>query len=376
MSEESSQERTEDPTQKRRDDAKEQGKVARSKELNMAIVMMAGSAGVLLFGGDMMRRIAAVATVNFQFTRAEIFEPNLLFKHINDGILQMIYSLLPFFLVVILAALAGPILLSGWSFSIKSLSPKAERLSPLKGLKRIFALRALIELLKTLIKFFVILIAGGLIIYTQLPKFMSLGYGDIMTSLSTSLSILAWSYLGLSATLLLIAGIDIPFQLWEHMQSLKMSKQEIRDEYKESEGRPEVKGHIRHMQREIAKQRMMEEVPKADVIITNPTHYAIALKYEEHGTRAPVVVAKGKDLVALQIRGIANHHEISIIESPKLARAIFYSTKLNHEIPQGLYVAVAQVLAYVYQLKRYKKTGQNKPKELGEVPIPETLLHD
>lgn len=258
---------------------------------------------------------------------------------------------------------------------MESLQPKFSRLSLLKGLKRMISLKGLVEMIKSLLKFLLVASIAILVLKMQIPVLLSLADYPLAGALGTGMGLVIKSFLIMSASLILIAAVDVPFQLYEHKKQLKMTKQEVKDEFKETEGKPEVKSLIRRTQQEIAKRRMMAEVPKANVVLTNPTHYAVALRYQQHGNRAPIVVAKGKNLIALQINRVALSHRIPILSVPPLARALYYSTDLNAEIPRGLYVAVAQVLAYIFQLKD-KQNYQRKPEVLQNLPIPDELKRD
>lgn len=374
MAEESSQERTEEATPKRKQDAKEKGQAARSKELNTSIVMLAGSAGLLMYGQSLCKQLLAMGREALYFEHKFIFDDHYIFNLSIDLLGKVIFALAPLLAVLLIASLLGPVMLAGWAINLKSIQPKFERINPLKGLKRIFALRGLVELLKALLKFIMIACVGGTIIWSQMPKLMSLGYTNDMQTVTNGVSLMAWLFLAVSTTLLVVAAVDVPYQVWEHLKQLRMTKQEIRDEHKEMEGKPEVKGQIRRAQQEMANQRMVTEVPKADVIITNPTHYAVALKYDEGSGGAPRVIASGRDYLALQIRTIASQNRVAIVEAPPLARALYHTTKVGEEIPHGLYVAVAQVLAYVYQLKKPRQPGEPRRK-LPKLTIPDDMQY-
>jgi flagellar biosynthetic protein FlhB len=288
---------------------------------------------------------------------------------------EALWGIAPLMAAIFLAALAGPVALGGWTFSIDAMAFKGERLSPLKGFKRMLGANAAMELAKAIGKFAVVSLVAWWTLSALFPQFLSLGELTVERAMATGLSLVSLAFLGVSASLLLIAAIDVPYQLWSYGKQLKMTRQEIKDEYKETEGRPEVKSKIRQIQREMAQRRMMAEVPQADVVITNPEHYSVALKYEDFGDRAPVVVAKGTDLVALKIREIAAAHDVAIVPAPPLARSLYHTTELGEEIPRGLYLAVAQVLAYVYQLKTYRRAGQAKPRLNDDLPIPDDLRY-
>ncbi|MNE08425.1 Flagellar biosynthetic protein FlhB [compost metagenome] len=282
----------------------------------------------------------------------------------------------PVLLVLLIAAIIGPVSLGGFLFSSSSLAPKFSRMNPLSGIKRMFSVNALSELLKALAKFFMILIVALTVLSADRDDLLAIANEPLEQAIIHSVQVVGWSALWMAAGLLIIAAVDVPIQLWQAHKKLLMTKQEVRDEYKDSEGKPEVKQRIRQLQREASQRRMMAAIPEADVIITNPTHYAVALKYDPEKGAAPLLLAKGADFIALKIREIANEHKIQVLESPALARSIYYSTELEEEIPAGLYLAVAQVLAYVYQIRQYR-AGKGKPPEpLKDLPIPPDLRRD
>lgn len=369
------QERSEDASQKRLDEAREKGQIPRSREFNTMVMMVAGSLSLYLMGDDLMRDFANMLSDGLTLDRKMIFDRFGLI----DGIARMFKAaasmLAPFLLVSVVAAIFSSVAIGGWSFSPKAMAFKPEKLNPISGLKRIFALRGVVELLKALAKFMLVGGVAVLLMQRLRDDILGLGYQETGAALGHSGEILVSSFLILSLVLILIAAVDIPFQLWDHAQNMKMTKQEVRDEYKDTEGKPEVKSRVRQMQREIAQRRMMEAVPDADVIITNPTHYAVALKYDGVGMRAPRVVAKGKNLIAAQIRNRATEHNVPIFTAPPLARAIFFSTELEQEIPAGLYFAVAQVLAYIYQLKTAYSGAGYAPEVPSELTVPDEYFH-
>ncbi|MEC9314633.1 MAG: flagellar type III secretion system protein FlhB, partial [Pseudomonadota bacterium] len=282
-----------------------------------------------------------------------------------------------FLAVTLVAALAAPALIGGWNFSGQAMAPKGERMSPLKGLKRIFGPQGLIELAKALGKFILVGAISTAILWGIRDQLLTLGRQEVEVAMAELGYLTLWVFLAITASLILIAVVDVPFQLWNHTRQLRMTKQEVKDEMKDSEGNPEVKGRIRRMQVQMSQQRMMQDIPSADVVITNPTHYAVALKYDQTKSGAPVVVAKGADLISQQIRMVAEHNEVPILSAPPLTRAVYYSTEIGDEIPSGLYIAVAQVLAFVFQLRRYRKQGGNKPHlNTEDLPIPDDLRRD
>ncbi|MCU7852650.1 MAG: flagellar type III secretion system protein FlhB [Candidatus Thiodiazotropha sp. (ex Monitilora ramsayi)] len=370
------QEKTEQPTAKRLDDAKRKGQVPRSRELNTMMVTMIGVISLVVMSKSLGNSLSEMMSQRFVLTREEIFDVNSMFIHLGEGIAQIFLSLTPFFLMVIVAAIFSSIALGGFSISAEALTPKLDKLSPLKGLKRVFSARGLVELVKAMAKF---LLIGGitvLLLYTSLDKFLSLHAMDMNQAIDRLNGLIGWSVILMTSTLIIIAAIDVPFQLWEHKRQLKMTRQELRDEMKETEGKPEVKGRIRQLQREMAQRRMMEEVPKADVIVTNPTHFAVALKYDPEHMHAPKLLAKGADLVAMNIRQVAKESRVPLVESPVLARAIYYHTELDAFIPAGLYMAVARLLAYVFQLRAYRTEGGDRPELPDDLQVPDEFRHD
>ncbi len=370
-----SQERTEQPTPKRLREAKEKGQVPRSKELGTAAVLLASAATFLFYGQILVFGLSEVMREGFSLERAVIFDTAYLSVVLADTFERAMILLVPIVLVLIAVTLLAPLSIGGWSLSADAMSWKGERINPLSGLKRIFSARGLMELAKALAKFVLITTVAVTWIYLKSAEFLSLGIASLEISLAHAASLIAWSFLIVSASVILIAAVDVPFQLWEHTRQLKMTFQEVKDELKETDGNPEVKGKIRQLQREIAQRRMMEEVPKADVIVTNPTHYSVALKYDQSGSGAPVVIAKGLDLIALRIRTIADAHRVPMVEAPPLARALYHSAEIGDEVPEALYVAVAQVLAYVYQLNDFMRRGTGQHPELPEVTVPDEYTY-
>lgn len=369
------QERSEDASQKRLDEAREKGQIPRSREFNTMVMMVAGSLSLFLMGDDLMRDFVKMMQDGLTLDRKIIFDRFGLIEGLAHMFKEAAMMLAPFMLVSVVAAIVSSVAIGGWSFSPKAMAFKPEKLNPISGLKRIFALRGVVELLKALAKFLLVGTVAVLLMQRLRDDILGLGYQETVAALGHSGEILVLSFLILSLVLILIAAVDIPFQLWDHAQNMKMTKQEVRDEYKDTEGKPEVKSRVRQMQREIAQRRMMEAVPDADVIITNPTHYAVALKYDGVNMRAPRVVAKGKNLIAAQIRSRATEHNVPIFTAPPLARAIFFSTELEQEIPAGLYFAVAQVLAYIYQLKTAHSGAGYAPEVPSELTVPDEYFH-
>ncbi|EXJ16882.1 flagellar biosynthesis protein FlhB [Imhoffiella purpurea] len=367
---ENGQERSEQPTAKRLRESREKGQIARSREFNTVVVLLAGASSLLLFGGYFGTRIANLMTDALDLERGLIFDPALMIPHLAAMIERALLILAPLFMMLVVVALMGPVLIGGINFSAESLTPKFSKMNPLKGLKRVFSVTGLMELVKGIGKFFLVALVAGLAINMIWGTLMSLGDQPIRQAIVQTGHMATWVFLIASVALILVAAIDVPFQLWNHNKQLKMTLQEVKDEFKDTEGKPEVKGRIRQMQMEASRRRMMAEVPKADVVITNPTHYAVALQYEPATMRAPRLLAKGADAVAKAIREIAEENRITLVEAPRVARAIYFTTELDQDIPGGLFVAVARILAYVYQLKR-EDFGVELPDEL---PVPEEYL--
>ncbi len=370
------QEKTEQPSAKRLDDAKRKGQVPRSRELNTMAITLIGVVTLVVMSGQLGASLKAMMTHGFTLERREIFDVNTLFIHLGEAVRAAFLALSPFFLMMIAVAIASSIALGGFSISAEALTPKLSKLSPLKGLKRTFSVKGLVELFKAMAKFVLIGGTTALLIWHTLGDYLLLHEMDLQQAADYLGSLIGWSVILISSTLILVAAIDVPFQLWEHKRQLKMTRQEVRDEMKETDGRPEVKGRIRQLQREMAQRRMMDEVPKADVIITNPSHYAIALRYDQKKMAAPKLVAKGADLLALNIRRVAEEAAVPVVESPMLARAIYFHTELDEFIPAGLYLAVAKLLAYVFQLKVYRIDGGDIPDVPDDLPVPEEYMHD
>ncbi|MDH5359894.1 MAG: flagellar biosynthesis protein FlhB [Gammaproteobacteria bacterium] len=375
MAQDDGAERTEQATGKRLSEARSKGQIPRSRELGTMAMLMAAGGAFLMFGDFLVRKILTLLNHSLNIERENIFDVTAMPNLFMAAIYEALGIISPLLLLLAIVAILSSIALSGWNFSPKAIAFKWEKLDPIKGMKRVFAVRGLIELVKALIKFVIIGFAAISIIYGQSSEFLALGTKSIEVAISDLGSLLVWSFLTISMTLILLAVIDVPFQIWDNAKQLKMTKQEVKDEMKQTEGNPEVKAKIRHLQREMAQRRMMEQVPSADVIITNPTHFAVALRYDPDNMPAPVLIAKGTDLIAGTIRGIADNKNIPILSSPALARALYYSTELDQEIPMGLFQAVAQVLAYIFHLK---ETG-SKPgatTALENLPIPKELQRD
>ena len=378
MAESDGQEKTEQPTEQRLQKAREKGQIPRSKELGTAAVLLSGALGLMMFGDALGLAMTKMFARNFSFERELLFDPNTMMAALGSSVLGIMLPLLGFYAVVLVAALVGNSLLGGVNFSTQAMMPKLNKMSPAKGFKRMFGVQSMVELVKSIAKVVFIATLAISILWGQFDNILRLSNETLPTAMVDALALLLRMGLLLCMALLPIVAIDVPFQIWNHTRQLKMTLQEVKDEYKNTEGKPEVKGRIRQMQQEMANRRMMADVPEADVVIVNPTHYSVALRYDKFTPgAAPKVVAKGVDEIALKIQEVAREYEVPIISSPALTRAIYHSTKIEQEIPDGLFVAVAQVLAYVFQLNNWRKGRGQRPTPLkADLPIPDELKHD
>ncbi len=376
MAEDSDLEKTEQPSQRRLDQAREKGQVARSRELSTFAVLMAGGGTLWLMGSAFTQHMVKLLRDGLTLNQEMAFNTSLMIPRLYDLSLEVLIAFLPLLLIVMLAAAFSPLLLNGWLFSVESLQPQFSRMNPVSGIARMFSTHALVELGKAIGKSILVGGVAAWVIWHNKDAVMALGTQSAATSIPQMGNLIASSFMMIAGAMLLIVAIDVPFQLWDHNKKLMMSKEELRQESKETEGDPMVKGRIRSLQREAARRRMMAAIPTADVVVTNPTHYAVALKYSNKGMRAPVVVAKGAHLLAQRIREIAQERHVPILVAPPLARALHKHTDLGESIPEALYIAVAEVLAYVYQLRRYEKQGGARPQEPDDLPVPAELDPD
>lgn len=371
MAEDSDLEKTEAATDKRIERAREDGKVAQSRELSTFIELMAAVLVMMALGGFFSEKLMAMMRNSFAFDRAVAFDPSLMLTRLFDESTQIMLALMPLFGVLIVAALAGPLLMSGWNLSWKALSPQFSKFNPISGIKRILSVNGLVELVKSLLK---VILLGGIaawVIWGFRDDMFALISEPLESSVSHFTNLLLITALILVSAMLLIVAIDVPFQQWNYAKNLRMTKEEVKREAKESEGDPQIKARIRSAQRDAARKRMMAEVPKADVIVTNPTHYAVALKYDQRKMGAPQIVAKGGGLLAERIIELGREHKVPFLQAPPLARALYHHADIGDEVPQRLYTAVAEVLAYVYQL-RQPVVGA-KPKPPRNLPVPDDM---
>jgi len=367
MAETENEDRTEQASEKRLQEAREKGEIPRSRDLSGAMTVLAGASVLLSGGATMYGHMRNIYTMGMGYSRDALFSDHLMTRVLGAVMHEMLAMLTPIFAATVIAAVGSSVLIGGLNFSAEALAPNFGRLDPIAGFGRLFALNGLIELAKSLLKVLFIGIALVLLLRHDEASVMATGNGSVSGGIGEALSLVAHAALLFAVVLGVIGGIDAVWQRFDFNRRHRMSKQEVKDEHKESEGNPQLKGRIRQMQHQISRRRMIQEVPKADVIVVNPTHFAVALRYDDARMRAPRVVAKGVDVMAQQIRLVASAHNIPLVEAPPLARALYATTELGHEIPAALYVAVAQILAYVYQLKQAVHHGGPAP----TVPRPE-----
>jgi flagellar biosynthetic protein FlhB len=362
VSEESSAEdRTEQPSEKRLKEAREKGDVPRSRDLSGALVVLAGVSALMSSAPAAMAHVRTIYGLGLGYTREALFSEALPGRVLHMAVSEALAMFAPVAIATVLATLAAPILLGGLNFSAQALQPKFDRLDPIAGLGKIFAMRGLVELGKALLKLVLIGFALVLLLRHWQGELLTTGRGSVAFGIADAISLLGRAALTFGCMLGLIGGVDALYQKFDHSKRQRMTKQELKDESKETEGNPELKSRIRQVQHQMSRRRMMQDLPTADVVVTNPTHFAVALKYDENRFGAPRVIAKGVDVMAQQIRAVAAGHRIPLVESPPLARALYATTELGREIPASLYVAVAQILAYVFQLKQAGARGDTPP---------------
>ena len=370
MAEHTGQERTEQATPKRLSDAKKKGEVLRSRELTIFLSLVAAALSMLAMGKSIISGLKVMVANGLKIQTEEAFVESMILTRLHDILLEAVVLLSPFLLLITFSLAIAPTLLGGVVFNFTLVAPKFERIDPFKGLKKIFSSNGLMELFKAMAKFVLVAATVILVFSIVLEDVLRLASIPLGAAFSNSGNLFLWCFIAFSSALLLVVAMDVPFQIWSFNKKLKMTKQEVKDEMKDTDGRPEVKSAIREKQQEMSQNRMIAEVPTADVVITNPTHYAIALRYEDNEERAPIVVAKGKNLVAANIREVARANNVMLFSAPPLARALYFTTELNQEIPGNLFLAVAQVLAYVFQMREFRG-GQKKPVAPRNLPVPD-----
>ncbi|MDE2262680.1 MAG: flagellar type III secretion system protein FlhB [Gammaproteobacteria bacterium] len=372
---ENDQERNEKPTGKRLEKAREEGQVPRSPELSAAAVLLVTAGSLHFFGGSLGASLYDIMRTGLSPSSAAALDPGIALSTASAQMLRALIACAPLLGLTMIAALVAPLALGGWNFSPAALAPNFTKLDPIAGFGRFFSARGAVELVKAFAKFLVVGVIAVAVLRKQSAQLLALGAAPLHAGIAQAASLSSDALLAVSAGLALIAAVDVPWQLWQHSKKLSMTREEIREEMKESEGAPEVKSRIRRTQREMARRRMMQEVPKADVVVVNPTHFAVALRYDESRMRAPLVVAKGMDLIAARIREVATAHAVPIFEAPPLARALHHNVEIGGEVPATLYVAVAQVLTYIYQLKAARTSGARPPEPPAIDPAIDAARH-
>ena len=370
MAGDSDAEKTEDASPRRLEKAREEGDVPRSKELATFAVLMTAGAGLWATGGNLAGHLSTMLASSLSLTREQIYNPTVLIERITTDIGGVLLACLPLALAIMLVALAAPMAIGGFNFTAKAFMPNFGKLNPISGLGNIFSATALVELLKAVAKTVLVGCVAYIVVMSEKDAVLGLAVEPLGAGTGHVADLIAHAFLFIVGSLGVVALIDAPYQMWHYSNKLKMTRQEMIQESKESDGNPQIKGKIRQMQRQMARNRMMQNVPTADVVVTNPTHYAVALKYTDGQGGAPRVVAKGADEVAAKIRELARENKVALLEAPALARALYKHTEIDDEIPEKLYSAVAEVLAYVFQLRNYSKGAGQYPDRPTALPVP------
>ena len=373
MAEESDLEKTEEPTGRRIEQAREKGQVPHSRELGTFLVLIVAGAAFWMMGSWFFQRSLVIARKGFTIESRYMREPDLMLVRLGELSSDALYAFSPLLGLLLLAAVLPPFFLNAWVFAPKALVPDLNRLNPLSGLGRMFSWNSLMELGKAVLKATLIGGVAALLIWKERDEIFGLLAEPLESGLAHAGHLITFSFLMMVAALVIVVAADVPFQLWQYFDKLKMTKEEVKQEMKEMMGDPHVKGRIRSLQMQAARKRMMAAVPEANVVVTNPTHYAVALSYKA-GMTAPKVVAKGRGAIALKIRELAAEHRVPLMEAPPLARALYKHTDIDAEIPSALYNAVAEVLAYIYQLSQWRQAGGNYPVPPRDLPVPPELV--
>lgn len=373
MAEENSegQEKTEEPTPRRLEKAREEGQVVRSRELTTWLMLLGGILTLWFLADLFYGQLGLVMERTFVFDRGRAFDPSMMLTYAARSAELGLRAIAPLFVVMTVLALMAPTVLGGWSMSAKALQPKLSKLNPLKGLKRMFSTQALAELAKVIAKAALVGTVAYFYLSSNTGELMSLMDQPLHQALASGLRLAAMGCAFIAATLIVVAMIDVPYQLWSHRKKMRMSKEEVKREMKESDGDPHLKARVRSMQQSMARQRMMSKVPEADVIVTNPTHYAVALRYDQNRMAAPVVVAKGLGAVAEKIKELGRENKVPLLEAPPLARALYAHVDLDREIPAPLYTAVAEVLAWAFSIKRARVEKVEVPPRPANITVPD-----
>lgn len=373
MAEESDLEKTEEPTGRRIEQAREKGQVPHSRELGTFLVLISAAAVFWMMGGWFMQRSMTLARKSLSVDPMFMREPSLMLPRLADVSIDALLAFSPILALMVLASVLPPLFLNAWVFAPKALVPDLNRMNPLSGLGRMFSWGSLMELGKATLKAILIGGVAALLIWKERDEIFGLLGEPLDAAIAHAGHLVVFSFLIMVSALILVVAADVPFQLWQYFDKLKMTKEEVKQEMREMMGDPHVKGRIRSLQMQAARKRMMSAVPQANVIVTNPTHYAVALSYSA-GMAAPKVVAKGVGAIALKIREIGTEHAVPILEAPPLARALYKHADLDSPIPSALYNAVAEVLAYIYQLAHWRREGGAYPVPPRELDIPAELV--
>lgn len=373
MAEDSDLEKTEEPTGRRIEQAREQGQVPHSRELSTFLVLVVAGAAFWMMGRWFMERSMAIVKKGFIIESQFMRDPDLMLPRLAEISGDALLAFSPLLAVLLVAAILPPFFLNAWVFSPKALVPDLKRLDPISGFGRLFSWNSLMELAKAILKALLVGGVAALLVWKEREEILGLLGEPLEAGIAHAGHLVSFSFLILVATLVLVVAADVPFQLWQYFDKLKMTKEEVKQEMKEMMGDPHVKGRIRSLQMQAARKRMMAAVPTANVVVTNPTHYAVALSYRA-GMGAPKVVAKGVGAVALKIREVASESAVPIMEAPPLARALYKHTEIDAEIPSALYNAVAEVLAYIYQLANWRLSGGVYPVPPRDLPVPPELV--
>lgn len=375
MSESTSQDKTEQASAQKIKKARSEGQIPRAKDFTAACIFLA----VLIYFSSQMsliwEKIAGTFEYNMRLTKQDLADPYQTIEHFGNSLGILIELFIPMFIVILSIAMASSLILGGWLFRPASLMPKMSKLDPIKGIKRIVSLRSVVELVKSSLKVTVIFTILYLYLNNHLQPLLGMQRLGIEQGSIQIMNILFDGLILMGIALLVFGLIDIPYQRWEHLKELKMTKQELKEEYKNNEGRPEVKQRIRQIQQQFSRRKVDKMVPTADVVITNPTHYAVAIKYDPSISDAPFVVAKGIDETAMHIQRVARDNQVEIIHSPPLTRSIYHTTAIEQAIPSQLYIAVAHILTYVMQIQSFRSGKGDKPVALPHFVIPKHLQH-
>lgn len=373
MADDSDLEKTEEPTGRRLEQAREKGQVPQSRELGTFLVLIVGAASLWSSSSWLLERSLTMGRQAFSLDAQTAREPAQMLVRLGAASTDALLTVAPIMGAVLLAALLSPLFLNAWIFSTQKLTPDFARLNPMAGIGRMFSWNSLLELIKAMLKSSLLGSIAAWLIWSKREDIFGLLMQPLSSGIFQAGHLVLVCFMVLVSVLALVVVIDVPFQIWQHFDNLKMTKDQVKQEMKEMQGDPQVKGRIRSLQMQAARRRMMASVPKADIVVTNPTHFAVALSYQA-GMNAPKVIAKGTGAIALKIREIAGEHRVPLLEAPPLARALYRHAELDSEIPATLYTAVAEVLAYVYQLNLWKKEGGNYPVPPRHLPVPPELV--